>query len=233
MLLWGAPSMNNFVEVYAIVEGPTEAKFIKEVLAPYLGTKHVFISGIIASKPGQKGGDIRFDRFKNDIGRQLKQRADIYVTQFVDFYGIHEWPEYAAICELVPHTAKAEKFCSATLTAIQGHFPKHDAERRFIPYVCMHEFEALLFSDTTKLANHLGVDPEHTERIVKSCGEPERINNSSETAPSKRIKNLNARYGKTSTGITIAQAIGIEIMREQCPLFDAWLTKLENLTPLH
>ena len=225
--------MNNFVEVYAIVEGPTEAKFIKEVLAPYLGTKHVFISGIIASKPGQKGGDIRFDRFKKDIGRQLKQRADIYVTQFIDFYGIHEWPDYADIRKIAQHAIKAEAFCATTLAAIQRCFPEHDAERRFIPYVCMHEFEALLFSDTATLATHLGVDPKQTESIVKSCGEPERINNSSETAPSKRIKNLNARYGKTSTGITIAQAIGIEIMREQCPLFDAWLTKLENLTPLH
>lgn len=224
--------MNKFVEVYAIVEGPTEAKFIKEVLAPYLGSKHVFISGIIAAKPGQKGGDIRFDRFKNDIGRQLKQRGDTYVTQFIDFYGIKEWPEYTAIRKLTPHTMRAERFYAATGAALQPLFSDQDVERRFIPYVCMHEFEALLFSDTIKLATYLGVDSKQIENIVTSCGEPERINDSDQTAPSKRIKNLNIRYGKTSTGITIAQAIGIDTMREQCPLFHAWLMKLENLTPL-
>ena len=134
--------------------------------------------------------------------------------------------------KLHPHTEKAEKFCAVTLEKLQHALPGHDMERRFIPYVCMHEFEALLFSNTTKLAAHLGVAPKQTEQIVRSCGEPERINDSGKTAPSGRIRSLHARYGKIATGITIARDIGIAAMRAQCPLFHAWLTKLENLKPL-
>lgn len=101
--------MSSLVEVSAIVEGQTEAKFFKEVLAPYLGDRYVFVRGIIASKPGQKGGNIHFERVKKDIDRQLKQRSDIYATQFIDFYGIHDWPEYAAIRKIASAHRKGRK----------------------------------------------------------------------------------------------------------------------------
>ena len=34
---------------------------------------------------------------------------------------------------------------------------------------------------------------------------------------------------KTVTGIAVAKAIGVEKMREKCPVFNHWLTSLENL----
>ena len=101
--------------------------------------------------------------------------------------------------------------------------------RRFIPYVSMHEFEALLFSDPRILAEQLRVAQADVEVILTKCGEPEAINDSSMTAPSKRLANLSERFKKTSTGIAIAKAIGLPTMRRECPLFDAWLTRIENL----
>lgn len=72
--------MNKYVEVMAIVEGATEESFIKQVLAPYLGYKNIGMHATQVTKPGQKGGDVRFERVKNDIIRHLKQKPDTIVT---------------------------------------------------------------------------------------------------------------------------------------------------------
>ena len=76
--------MSNIIEIVAIVEGPTEQVFIRDILAPYLWSGGIFISPIIVTKPGQKGGDVKFSRVKNDIEKHLKQRQDTYLTLFID-----------------------------------------------------------------------------------------------------------------------------------------------------
>jgi hypothetical protein len=93
----------------------------------------------------------------------------------------------------------------------------------------MYEIEALYFSDPAVLANKLGVRQKLIDAILHECGEPEAINNSNQTAPSKRLEKLSNKFKKTATGIAIAKEIGISKMRVACPLFDAWLTTLENL----
>jgi Domain of unknown function (DUF4276) len=108
-------------------------------------------------------------------------------------------------------------------------FPDQNSDLRFIPYVSMHEIEALYFSDPACLAETMGVPQEKVDAILEECGEPEKINDNSTTAPSKRLEGLSDRFKKTSTGIAIAKEIGIPKMRSACPLFDAWLAKLELL----
>ncbi|ETR66429.1 MAG: hypothetical protein OMM_12805 [Candidatus Magnetoglobus multicellularis str. Araruama] len=85
--------MNNYAEIVVLVEGKTEQIFIQNIVAPTLFEKHIFMTPIIISKPGQKGGDIKFSRVINDINIHLKQRADTFLTLFIDFYGIpKDWP---------------------------------------------------------------------------------------------------------------------------------------------
>lgn len=85
--------MSNSVEVVAIVEGKTEEIFIKQIIQPHLAAMGIYITPILVSKPGQKGGDVKFARVKNDIERHLKQRSDTYLTLLVDYYGIKpDWP---------------------------------------------------------------------------------------------------------------------------------------------
>lgn len=97
--------------------------------------------------------------------------------------------------------------------------------------MAIHEFESLLFSDENILANELGIDVEKISEIINACGEPEKINNSRETAPSKRLNKLKVtgNFKKTTEGINIAEKIGIDKMREKCPVFHAWLVALEGL----
>jgi len=74
--------MNKFAEVVAIVEGPTEQIFMREVLAPYLATKNIFITPIIITKPGQKGGDVKFSRAKKRYRKTLETASGYLPNSF-------------------------------------------------------------------------------------------------------------------------------------------------------
>lgn len=127
------------------------------------------------------------------------------------------------------HTRKAEIMNQATAEQVHNLFPDQNPAIRFIPYVSMHEIEALYFSDPACLAEAMGVRQEKVDDILEKCGEPEKINDNATTAPSKRLEELSDRFKKTSTGIAIAKEIGIPKIRSACPLFDGWLAKLESL----
>lgn len=222
--------MSRYAEVVVLAEGPTEQRFVKQLLAPYMADRGVYLTAIILDKPGEKGGDVKFARAKNDIGKHLKQRKDTWITLIVDYYGIHgDWPGYAESKQKTDHTKKAAIMNQATAEQVQQLFPEQNQASRFIPYVSMYEIEALYFSDPACLAEKLGIAQRHIDAILIECKEPERINDHSATAPSKRLEALSDRFKKTSTGIAIAEEIGIGKMREACPLFDAWLKNLESL----
>ena len=223
--------MSNYINVFAIVEGKTEQDFILTIVAPYLIKKRIFITPIQVSKPGSKGGDVKFSRVKSDIERHLKQRQDTFVTTFLDLYGLHEWPNLEDIIAEQNHENMIAKLYDVTDKAFKEIFDEYAVEKRIIPYFAIYEFEALLFSDPSKLASGIGCSTESVEKIVQTCGEPERINNSLQTAPSKRLDELSprGRFKKTTDGIAIAREIGIERMREKCPQFNTWLNRLETL----
>jgi hypothetical protein len=217
--------------VIVLVEGPTERLFIKNILAPYLFHKNVFLYPSIPGNPGQKGGDVRFAKFEKDIGIHLKQSPSFWVTLLVDYYGIKtDWPGYTQAKRQNGHTKKFGVMCQETKQEVDKLFAAQNAARRFIPYVSMHEFEALLFSDSNILAKALQVQQKEIDAILAQCREPEAINDSRLTAPSKRLKSLFPSFKKTVTGISIAQKIDIDPMRKACPLFNSWVHQLESLT---
>lgn len=96
----------------------------------------------------------------------------------------------------------------------------------------LHEFEALLFSDPQKLEDWLSLDtviPYNSFANIRNAFDtPEDINDSPHTAPSKRILSIAKSYNKVVDGNLIAQDIGLNRIRQQCPHFDAWLLKLER-----
>ncbi|RKY04780.1 MAG: hypothetical protein DRP56_09640 [Planctomycetota bacterium] len=222
--------MSNSVNIMAVVEGTTEQFFIRDILAPYLWPKEIFITPVIVTKPGQKGGDVKFSRVKNDIEKYLKQRRDTYLTLFIDYYGIKsDWPGLSEAKLKNNPEEKAEQINQATLGEIEELWPRCRPAMRFIPYIAMHEFEALLFSNSTILAQKLNVQTSCVDSILNECGGPENIDDSPQTAPSKRLESLSPRFKKTTTGIAIAKEIGVPAIRGRCPIFNEWLTKLESL----
>jgi hypothetical protein len=222
--------MSN-VEVYVIVEGQTEQTFIREVLAPYLSYKSIYLHPALIGKPGHKGGDIRFKRAMSDVGRLLKQRFNVYVSTMFDYFRIESgWPGRKSIQSNDSASEKARKMEHETMLALKKEYPDQSVEKRFIPYISMHEFEALLFSDSEKLAQIINTNPLKIEKILQECGEPEEINDKEQTAPSKRLQALyDKKYRKVAMGKIIAYSIGINTMRKRCPHFNEWLNKLESL----
>lgn len=223
--------MSSSAEVVVLVEGPTERQFVKEVLAPYLANKGVWATPIILDKPGEKGGDVKFERARNDIRNHLRQRPHTYLTLMVDYYAIKsDWPGYEISKRQPNHTLKAEVMNDKTTIEVVAQFGEFGAETRFIPYVSMHEIEALYYSQPQILAKHLNVPVERISRILEECGTPENINDHFETTPARRLEKLSGRFKKKTIGIAIAREIGVELMKMSCPLFGMWVDRLESLT---
>lgn len=227
------------ISVYVICEGQTEQLFVGNVLAPVFADRCIFLNPCRLGA----GGDVKFDKFCSNVRNFLKQENTTYVTPFIDFYGVNgAWPDLEKAKRQNFAEAKFETFCSATVAALKetlkAEFSPQCIETRFIPYVSMHEFEALLFSDYQILADYFGGKSNDVARILKkNYASPEEINDSVNTAPSKRIDKIsqelrNRNFQKTRDGLTLAQLITLETMRTSCPLFNRWLEKLESLTPL-
>ncbi len=70
-------------------------------------------------------------------------------------------------------------------------------------------------------------------RIIIICeGQTERelINENKETSPSARLERIIVGYNKVVYGNLIAEAIGLEKIREKSPRFNEWLNKIERIT---
>lgn len=112
---------------------------------------------------------------------------------------------------------------------LQKSSPTNNAIKRFIPYIEMHEFEALLFSNADILAEKTEIDVTKITNILDKYSNPEEINDDPAKAPSKQLEALTNGYRKVASGKTISAVIGIQTIRKKCPHFNNWLTRLESL----
>lgn len=219
------------IRVHVICEGQTEELFVNEILQPYFSARRIFLQPALVGKPGHKGGYFKFDRLYSDVRNRLLGDTSAYCTTFFDFYGLPEdFPgkhEALRLGNITQKAASIQQFMTAALEAKLGQ----DVMQRFIPYVQMYEFEALLFSEPALFAQ--GIDKadlaDSFQQIVNAFDSPEHINNSKDTAPSKRVQELVYSYQKPLMGALAALEVGLPNMRERCVLFNDWLNRLEQL----
>ncbi|RZJ93061.1 MAG: DUF4276 family protein [Hymenobacter sp.] len=220
------------VRLNITAEGQTEEAFVNQMLAPHLLAhgKLVFARRLRTSKD-QRGGYTTYGKAQYDILQWLRSEPEAWHTTLIDLYGLHDdFPGYTAATRMfVP--AKAQHIQQELQQDLAKHAPV--AGWRFIPYIQLHEFEALLFTDPAVMEEWLGVDrklaPGCFGAITSAYPTPEHINDSPITAPSKRIEALCAGYDKVDEGLLVLQEIGLARLRVACPHFGAWLTQLENL----
>jgi hypothetical protein len=153
----------------------------------------------------------------------------------VDFYGLPQqgdraWPGRAAAAGASGHqkAAVVEEALRKDLAHAMG--ADFDATR-FLPFVVVHEFEGLLFSDCAAFARGIcrpDLEP-HFVQIRKRFATPEEIDDSPDTAPSKRVEDLLPGYEKPILGSLAILDIGLETIRAECPHFNSWLQRLESL----
>src|SRR5260370_5075729 len=102
---------------------------------------------------------------------------------------------------------------------------------RFVAFVVMHEFEGLLFSDCGAFSRAIGrPNIESKLRAIRDqFSTPEEINDSPETAPSKRVEAIVPEYEKPLFGALAVLEIGLARIRVECVHFDHCLKRLESL----
>jgi len=220
------------------VEGQTEEAFVNAVLREHLVARgyHAVEARLLgnARLRQQRGGIRSWSSAKADILRHLKEDRQCVATTMVDYYGLpavkgRAWPGRARAAGL-PVGEKAICVEEAILQDLAADLDPRFDSTRFIPFVVMHEFEALLFSDCEALSRVVDRPSliGEFQGIRDQFGSPEEINDSPDTAPSKRIFNLVPGYEKPLLGLYAILEIGLARVRAECPHFNSWLSRLES-----
>ncbi len=210
--------------VYIIVEGQTEEEFIKTTLRDYLSRHNIHdVRPIkIGTSSGHKGGELKYARYKKNIEILLKSQSDIVVTSLIDFFRLRtDFPKYDDASKMVDKTAR--------ITYLENAIKEEISNRFFIPYIQLHEFEGLLFTDIHGFDYLMDLPKKEKSEIIQiisSYSNPEMINDGADTAPSKRIVKLIPGYSKTLHGPIIAQENGIQKILDKCPRFNNWVKSI-------
>lgn len=224
--------------ILILVEGQTEENFVSRLLGPHLYAMGYFAVGsrlMGKQRARHRRGGIRpWPETRRDIINHLRQDSDAIISTFVDFYGLPSrgpgaWPGRAE-AETLERTVKGAHVQQSLLVDVSSEMGQGFNPVRFLPFVTMHEFEALLFSDCDVFAQAIGrPDLAASFQQVRDQFEtPEDINDFPATAPSKRIEALLSGYQKPLDGSIAATEIGLLAIGAECPHFGEWLSRLER-----
>ena len=225
------------VYLHVLCEGQTELRFASKVLSTYLVVKGIIVLAqllITSRKKNERGGILSYQQAKRDLtfmirGTQDNETEVHYFTTMFDLYALpDDFPGFADASAMKDYNQVAK---------LENAFGKDLNCYKFIPYIQLHEFEALVLCDIDGLKDSY---PNSAKRLNELKNEVtsqygdnmELVDNSAETAPSKRIIMAlkdEYHYDKPKPGTEITDKIGIDTLRAKCRHFDAWLTKLEQL----
>lgn len=214
--------------IIIICEGQTEQEFCNTLLQPHFNNQNITLQAPLIKKT--MGGIANWTVLKREIETYLRREKDVLVTTLIDYYGIKDshgfplWAEKQAIADKNQRLDELE-------AAMQANVDEN-LRPRFVPYLQLHEFEGLLFSDkqafyTTFNEDELAGEDE-LEQTFADFNNPEMINDGVETSPSHRLERIISGYDKVVYGCCLAEAIGLNKMRQKSPRFDNWLKRLET-----
>lgn len=224
--------------IHVLCEGQTEQGFVEEVLRPYLqihgvtGVKSILIT--TNKKKNARGGMLAYSHAVMDLELLRKTKVDgeyerhIFTTMF-DLYALpDDFPGYEVAQKLGDPYER--------VNSLEKDFAEAISDERFLPYIQLHEFEALLFCGIEYIVQLYPGCEKRCEQLAKDLerfGNPELINNSPDTAPSKRIikaiegdEKKRYNYNKPATGKAVTNNVGIDELRAKCKHFNEWIEKL-------
>ena len=211
-LAWGT----TVICLAIAVEGLTEEEFVKKMMRSHLAQYHV------CPRPFSLEGSVSRKKLVGEMLKLSLLPGVDAVTSLVDFYGFSRKSKPS--CEQLEEEVDRR---------IQDELKRKKSKKHVFPYIQRHEFEGLLFSDTTAFKSLIGPPPpDAVAQLTKmraAFDTPEDINDGKNTAPSKRIQRVVPRYNKVKDGTLLVRKIGLETIREACPRFGAWVTKMESL----
>lgn len=211
--------------VFVYCEGQTEESFINNILEPYFYNMNIYIKPIIhktkrTNMKTFKGGVGNYYIIKKEI-INLCKNPNIFVTTMFDYYGMPK--DTPAINCVESDIYKKIKIIEESINQDIGY-------KNLFFNLVVHEFEGLLFSNPKSFSIYVNNNIVSKLQAIKDKAlSPEHINNSINTAPSKRILNLVPDYSKSRMGIIISKKIGINTMIKECKHFSNWINRIKNI----
>lgn len=207
--------------VIIICEGPTEEVFCSNLLSQYLQNSCRIEIRLL-------GGNCNWQRIKDMAEKALKQQKNALVTTFFDYYGVKtkkfpNWKETVGINKANVRE-RIEILENGMIEEIDSNL-----RYRFIPYVQLHEFEALLFNNIEVFDDMFEFEQYDRAELLNVFNEfpdPEMIDQGTETSPSHRLIKIIPAYRKVIQGNAIAEKIGIEQIRQKNKHFNDWIEQL-------
>jgi hypothetical protein len=220
------------MQVLVLVEGQCEEAFVKQVLRPRFDPRGLYFRPTIIetkkilSGGGFRGGVASFAQFRRHLVRLLSSAADerrFTVTTMLDYYQLPS--DFPGMDSRPAGDARAR--VSHVEKAIHQFF---GAPENFVPYLSLHEFEALLFTSDEAVPAVMQERGKSNalREIVTECGEPELINERPGCGPSVRLREIFPTYQKLLHGSLAVRRIDLDEMRAACGHFDLWLRTLEE-----
>jgi len=215
--------------IIIICEGNTEKQFCSKTLSPHFLSRNKILQSPLIKKTG--GGIGKWNALKKEIESYLKKENDVIVTTLIDYYGInskHSFPSWEDANSIIDKNKRMDFLENSMLESID-----EEIRFRFKPYIQLHEFEGLLFNDikifTDIVSGNDIIGMEELKKTLADYSNPEMINEGKNTSPSKRLERCIKGYDKEVYGNILAEAIGLENLRNKSPRFNNWITLLENL----
>lgn len=224
------------IRLHITAEGSTEQAFAQKVLSPHLAQFNVFVDArcVLTSKDKRmakeyRGGLLKYEKAKKDIHTWLKEdkHSECRYTTMFDLYALpDDFPGYAEAKKISDPYQQVKLLEEALKNDIN--------DRHFIPYIQLHEFEALILADPQQLAWEYLEHESPIRNLIAMMGDqnPELINDGAMTAASKRILKEIPEYNKVTSGVAVTEKIGLPILRQKCRHFNEWLSALELLSEL-
>ncbi len=214
-------------KILILVEGHTELGFVKRILVDYFKPIADIIptmntTKFVKSGPDFKGGVTNYSRVRKEILRLLGDYSATLVTTMFDYYGLpDDFPQFNA--QTVDCYQRVEFLEQAIQTDI--------GDDRFIPYLQLHEFEALLFSEPQAIDRIMvgALATSRLQTVRDGFQSPEEINNDPTTCPSQRIIGEYPEYEKILHGQMISATIGMSTMLGQCNHFSRWINRMTDI----
>jgi hypothetical protein len=218
-------------KVLILVEGQTEEAFVKRVLSGHLAAFNLSVVPVIArtkrtpSGATFKGGTGSYYKVEKQLLGLLADTSASLVTTMFDYYafpGILGTTRPTGGSPSLRARLLEDAIKDAVVAKQQGD------TRRFHAYLSLHEFESLLFSSTSSIADALGAHQLPELERIRAHLSPEEIDDDPATCPSARLRRLYPKYKKRIDGPIIVGRIGLDAIRRECPHFNEWLTFLEG-----
>ena len=211
-----------------IVEGETEEAFVNNILIPYFQGCGLYNPVQCYKIKHTQGGMHKYSYVRTDVLNTIYEH-DVIVTTMFDLYALpHSFPGYNESQAIEDHLKRVE-FLEAKMKE-DLEMVQNQQFNNYIPYIQLHEFEALAFTSTVSFEalfeenemNYKGIC-----EVINEFPNPEDINDSPETAPSKRMQKLIQGYNKVAYGISLIEYTGIETILQKCPHFRSWIYTLK------